>query len=354
MTKSRRADIDGLRAIAILSVMIFHFNAAWLPGGFIGVDVFFVISAYLITNRIVDAIQKRQFSIRDFYVSRIKRIFPVSILVFFITVFLASQLNGLLLPNAKYILAFIFNLHTSNYFISDSKTNFFLQYWSLSIEEQFYLFWPLLLLPLLWSGTTRFSKMLKIYPLVLVSTIAVICFVLGIKWSMDPAYQANYYFMSIPRFGEMACGAFIALLPVIGDTSRLARLGVYVGMALVMFSCVFMGTQYFPGWRALLPCVGAALLLYCGTASSVQTTWLHCLLTRSSMRFVGYISYSLYLWHWLVFSVTRFVYGAVLPVSFFLPLVAVIFLLSAFTYYFVEQPCQQAKVKTHRVFTIFS
>src|SRR3990167_10881623 len=96
-SKSRRADVDGLRAIAILSVMFFHFKASWLPGGFVGVDIFFVISAYLITGRITSLMVDRRFSVADFYVRRIKRIFPVSILVFLVTVFLASQLNGLLL-----------------------------------------------------------------------------------------------------------------------------------------------------------------------------------------------------------------------------------------------------------------
>src|SRR3990167_693515 len=353
ISKSRRADVDGLRAIAILSVMFFHFKASWLPGGFVGVDIFFVISAYLITDRITSLMVDRRFSVADFYVRRIKRIFPVSILVFLVTVFLASQLNGLLLPDAKYILAFVFNMHTSNYFTIDGKTNFFLQYWSLSIEEQFYLFWPLLLLPLLLMTQARFAHARMVYPLVLVILIAVIFFGLGIQWSTDPAYQANYYFLSIPRFGEMACGALIALLPPMRNIPWMSRVGINVGIVLVFISCCFMGEQYYPGWRALFPCVGTALLIYCGTTNSAKRTWVNWLLTRRVLLFVGYTSYSLYLWHWLVFSVTRFIEGDVIPVGLFIPLFVLTFLLSTLSYYFVEQPFQRSKAKASKVFSAF-
>ncbi|MBP9742044.1 MAG: acyltransferase [Burkholderiales bacterium] len=353
ISRARRADIDGLRAIAILVVMFFHFNPHWLPGGFVGVDVFFVISAYLITSRTMTTVVDHRFSVINFYVRRIKRIFPASILVFLVTVFLASQLNGLLLPDAKYVLAFIFNMHTSNYFTADGKTNFFLQYWSLSIEEQFYLFWPLLLLPLLLTKNVKLLRTLKFYPFVLIILIAVVCFALGIKWSKDPTYHADYYFLSIPRFGEMACGALIAILPTLRNAQLVSRLGVYVGMVLLLISCCFVGERYYPGWRALLPCMGASLLIYCGTTNSAKQTWVNWLLTRRILLFIGYISYSLYLWHWLVFSVTRYIADEVIPIQLFIPLFALIFLLAILTYYFVEQPFQRSKSGAFMVFPVF-
>lgn len=350
----RRADIDGLRAIAVLSVMLFHFNAHWLPGGFVGVDIFFVISAYLITDRITAMIHDRRFSLSNFYVRRIKRIFPASILVFLVTVFLASQLNGLLLPDARYVLGFIFNVHTSNYFTADSETNFFLHYWSLSIEEQFYLFWPLLLLPLLLVTQERFARALKIYPIVIIILIAVVCFALGIKWGMDPAAQADYYFLSIPRFGELACGALIAILPPMRNVSWVSRLGVYVGMGLLLISCCFLGESHYPGWHVLFPCIGSALLIYCNPANVWKQTWINWLLTRRVLVFIGCISYSLYLWHWPVLSITRFIEGETIPTQFFIPLFALIFLLATLTYYFVEQPFQRSPSSAAIVFSMFA
>lgn len=341
----RRADIDGLRAIAVLAVMLFHFNESWLPGGFVGVDIFFVISAYLITSHITSMMVDHQFSFINFYIRRIKRIFPASILVFLVTVFLASQLNGLLLPDAKYVLGFIFNMHTSNYFTADGKTNFFLHYWSLSIEEQFYLFWPLLLLPF---------HVFKRYPIVLIILIAVVCFTLGIKWSTDPAFQADLYFLSIPRFGEMAFGALIAVLPPMQNGRWFPRLGVYMGMGLLIISCCFLGERYYPSWRALLPCVGTALLIYCGPANTRKQTWINWLLTRRLLVFIGWISYSLYLWHWPIFSVTRFFIGTVIPTQLFIPLLTLIFLLAILTYYFIEQPFQRSPSRVTKILLTFT
>lgn len=343
----RRADIDGLRALAILVVILFHFNAAWLPGGFIGVDIFFVISAYLITRQITSMMAADKFSFIDFYVRRIKRIFPASILVFLVTVFLASQLNGLLLPDAKYVLSFMFNKHTSNYFTADSQTNFFLHYWSLSIEEQFYLFWPLLLLPL--SLYKKSKRALRFYLYILILLVAVVCFTLGIKWSMTPASQADLYFLSIPRFGEMTFGALIAVLPSLCTTRWISRLGAYAGILFLFISCCFFGENHYPGWRALLPCTGTALLIYCGN----HQTWINWLLTRRAFVFIGRISYSLYLWHWPVFSVTRFILGTEIPTLFFIPLLVLIFLLSILTYYFIEKPFQKFHIRASKVFLSF-
>ena len=350
----RRADIDGLRAIAVLTVMLFHFNANWLPGGFVGVDIFFVISAYLITGRITAMIYDHRFSLTHFYVRRIKRIFPASILVFIVTVFLASQLNGLLLPDARYVLGFVFNMHTSNYFTADGSVNFFLHYWSLSIEEQFYLFWPLLLLPLLLMTNQRLARVLRLYPLVLILLIAVVCFALGIKWSMDPVSHENLYFLSIPRFGEMACGALIAILPPMRNVQWVSRLGVYAGMGLLLISCCFLGEKHYPGWRVLLPCVGASLLIYFSMANASNPTWIDWLLTRRVLVFIGCISYSLYLWHWPIFSITRFIGGATIPTQFFIPLFALIFLLAILTYHFVEKPFQRSTSRATIVFPTFT
>ncbi|MGE8464673.1 MAG: acyltransferase family protein, partial [Pseudomonas putida] len=207
----RRADIDGLRAVAVLSVMAFHFNAAWLPGGFAGVDVFFVISAYLITRIIATAIEAGNFSFTAFYARRIKRIFPAALLVFLVSLLAASQLNSMLLPSAKFVLLSLFNHFTSDYFTQDTQQNFFLHYWSLSIEEQFYFIWPALLLGVSWlCGRWLAPAHRPRVLMMLCLVIAALCFGLGEYWVQDSRQQAGVYFFSIPRFGEMALGAFIA------------------------------------------------------------------------------------------------------------------------------------------------
>ncbi|QDQ84095.1 acyltransferase family protein [Paraburkholderia megapolitana] len=353
--QTRRPDIDGLRAVAILSVMAFHFNPRWLPGGFAGVDIFFVISAYLITSIIHAGMLDGSFSYQAFYVRRIKRIFPASILVFGVTAFLASQLNGLLLSDAKYVLLFLFNSHTSNYFTQNSQTNFFLHYWSLSIEEQFYFIWPPLLGLALWGGAHLFGpntcrRWLRALPL----AIAVTGFVLGEIWVHDPASSGTAYFYSMPRFGELAIGAFAALLPRSPSLGRLAgNLLSAAGALAIALAFVFLDEKVYPGVQALLPCVGAALILYCWNPAG-GVALVNRVLGSRPLVLIGLISYSLYLWHWPVLSIMRFWRGQnALPASWMASALGLIFLLSIATYHFVEQPFIRSKPGFKVVFPAF-
>ncbi|MFM0643901.1 acyltransferase family protein [Paraburkholderia bryophila] len=352
---TRRPDIDGLRAVAILSVMAFHFNPRWLPGGFAGVDIFFVISAYLITGIIHASLLDGNFSYRAFYVRRIKRIFPASILVFGVTAFLASQLNGLLLPDAKYVLLFLFNYHTSNYFTQNSQTNFFLHYWSLSIEEQFYFIWPLLLGFALWANARLFGPNARRgLPRVLPLAIAVIGFALGEFWVHDPVAAGTAYFYSMPRFGELAIGAFAALLPRSPGPSRLTgNLLSAAGALAIALAFVLLSEKGYPGVRALVPCVGAALILYCWNPTGGVAV-VNRVLGSRPLVLIGLISYSLYLWHWPVLSIMRFWLGQnALPASYMAIALALIFLLSIGTYRFIEQPFIRSKPGFKVVFPAF-
>lgn len=348
---TRRPELDGLRALAIVSVMLFHYDANWLPGGFVGVDVFFVISAYLITGRIVSLMREGRFSFAEFYVRRIRRIFPASIFVFMLVVLAASQLNGLLLPNSIYVLGFMYNKFAVDYFTADAQSNFFLHYWSLSIEEQFYFVWPLLLLPLVWFS--RWEKTFQLhYPWILSSLVCVVFFALGIMWSFDSNYQSDLYFLSIPRFGEMACGAWMATLPKGNDLpDQWRRFGSVSGVLLLAGSFAFVTKVGYPGWQAVFPCLGAALLIGCApTLASARSNVIYRILGARPVVFIGMISFSLYLWHWPLFSVLRFVSGqSDLPLSWAPAVFGLTFCLSVATYYFVEQPFQSGTAQPARV-----
>ncbi|MFS2006986.1 acyltransferase family protein [Duganella sp. CT11-25] len=335
LADARRGDIDGLRGIAVLSVMLFHFNPAWLPGGFAGVDVFFVISAYLIT-RILDAeMTAGQFSWTHFYRRRIKRIFPAFILVFGVTALLASQLNSMLLDNGKYALVSLYNQHTSDYFTQDTQKNFFLHFWSLSIEEQFYFIWP----PLLACAFALKRRLPpgRLAPLLLPAltvAIAAPCFVLGQHWVDTPGVGDGAYFFSLPRFGELAIGALAAVLPRRQLPPRLANALTGAGAAGLALCFVYLRGDRYPGLAALAPCVCSAMLLYCH-----QATWAARALGLPWLKATGLVSYSLYLWHWPVLSASRFILGDNdLPPAWMMADLAVIVALTALTYRYVERP----------------
>ena len=353
----RRADIDGLRALAILSVMAFHFNAAWLPGGFAGVDVFFVISAYLITRIIASGIDAGTFTFTDFYARRIKRIFPAAILVFLFSVMAASQLNSLLLPSAKFVLLSLFNRFTSDYFTQDTQQNFFLHYWSLSIEEQFYFIWPALLVMLswacgLWLAPGQRSRVRMGVCLI----IALMCFALGEYWARDVGHQAGVYFFSIPRFGEMALGAFIALAPAPQVKARELLEGLpLLGALLLSGSFLWLAEQPYPGLHALAPCVGTLLLIRYGRNRDGEPSMVARVLAWRPMVGIGLISYSLYLWHWPVLAIARFIEGDnQLSIRVMACLLVLIVTLSVMTYLGVERPFIRSRRGHKAVFTGFA
>ncbi|WPK02906.1 acyltransferase family protein [Pseudomonas putida] len=353
----RRADIDGLRALAILSVMAFHFNAAWLPGGFAGVDVFFVISAYLITRIITSAINDGTFTFTGFYARRVKRIFPAAFLVFLVSVLAASQLNSMLLPAAKFVLLSLFNHFTSDYFTQDTQQNFFLHYWSLSIEEQFYFIWPALLVAGSWVAgrwlaPTQRTRALMVGCMV----IGVLCFALGEYWVRDAGQQAGVYFFSIPRFGEMALGAFIALAPTskVQARSRLEVLSLLGGL-LLGCSFLWLAEQPYPGLHALAPCLGTLLLIRYGRTTDGELSTIARVLAWRPLVGIGLISYSLYLWHWPVLAIARFVEGDNdLSMGMMACLLVLIVALSVLTYLGVERPLIRSRLGFKAAFTGFA
>ena len=295
-----RPDIDGLRAIAVSAVIAFHAFPEFLPGGFVGVDVFFVISGFLISGIILSGLRSSSFSFTQFYARRIRRIFPTLSIV--LAAVLALGWFSLFVDDyatlGRHVASgagFSSNLllwHESSYFDTAAELKPLLHLWSLGIEEQFYILWPWLLV---WSFRWRHG------PLVLTLTIAAISFAGSLfVVRVDPvaAFYAPWH-----RFWELLAGATLACLQI-QDRVRLpppmATLLAIAGLtALALAVFLINSARVFPGLWALLPVVGTVLLMVAGPGTAV-----HQVISMRPLVAVGLISYPLYLWHWplLVFS----------------------------------------------------
>lgn len=315
--KQYRPDIDGLRAIAVLSVVIYHLNKAWMPGGYSGVDIFFVISGYLITRNIWGEMERGEFSFSSFYVRRIKRIAPAFLVMVAITMvagallLLPEDLLGLVRSGAWALFSmsnvYFWKYLDTGYFAESSDEVPLLHTWSLGVEEQFYFIWPVILL-LLAGATGR--RRLALAGAVMVGAASFACAEL-----MNVSAQKFAYYMLPARAGELMVGAFLALLPAAPGSVRenssklMADVIALFGLSLIAYSLYWLNdSSRFPGLNALIPCAGAALLILSGgLRSRVNET----LLAMRPMVLIGLISYSLYLWHWPVLAFIRYFYGEV-------------------------------------------
>jgi peptidoglycan/LPS O-acetylase OafA/YrhL len=329
-----RSDIDGLRAIAILSVFIYHAFPNILPGGFVGVDIFFVISGYLISHAIFDGVDRKSFSFTDFYVRRTRRIFPA-----LITVLIAIYVTGLfvLLPEeltrlgkniasaATFTLNFVLKQNTG-YFDVAGEQNAVLHLWSLCIEEQFYILFPPLFLLV---AKLKFNRFLAITIVILTS------FYLNISMVEENA-TATFY-LPTTRFWEMALGSLLAAFLIEKRFVMPYRIGIFIttaGLALIFSGVLFIEkSMEFPGWVALVPSVGAMLVLAHGNENICNK-----LLSHPVMVWIGKISYPLYLWHYPIFAYLRVYEGEALSIA--LRLAAMVFatLLAWLTFKFIEFP----------------
>ncbi|MBK5913180.1 acyltransferase family protein [Rhodocyclus purpureus] len=347
-----RPDIDGLRAIAIGSVVLFHAFPTALPGGFVGVDIFFVISGFLISSIIFRGLQQGNFSFRHFYANRVRRIFPALVVVLF-SAFIAGWFS--LLPEefaqlGKHIAAGVgfsenFILwREAGYFDRASELKPLMHLWSLGIEEQFYLVFPLLVW-LLWRWRGSILGVLLL--------LTGVSFCLNL-FSIHDNPTATFF---LPQFRgwELLAGTLLASLHLRhffrqtdpprqgrGDASesflptrRLLDLASLAGLALIGIALAFIGpNDPFPGWRALLPVAGAVLLIAAGPHALVNRH----LLARPWLVFIGLISYPLYLWHWPLLSFARIIqFEGVTLLGRALIVVASI-LLAWLTYRFIEKP----------------
>ena len=347
---SYRPDIDGLRALAVLSVVLFHAFPEWIHGGFIGVDIFFVISGYLISSIICRGLNDRSFSFADFYVRRINRIFPALILVLISCLIFGwfSLLSDEYQQLAKHTFGastFINNFmfwSESGYFDNDASTKPLLHLWSLSIEEQFYLLWPLLLW-VIYKWKTYLGKAL------LSLTIG---FTLVHFYIFHPDRVAAFY-APYARFFELLIGAYIAykhlqpkhksIHPLIQQFKSIQS---FIGLGLILVGIqIITKESHFPGWYALLsPVLGAAFIIDSPQGALVNKY----LFSNKVVVWIGLISYPLYLWHWPLLSFGSIVVSQTPPLVIRIALVALAFLLATLTYHFIEKPIRFGNPKTSK------
>lgn len=330
-----RPDIDGLRAVAVLLVVIHHAFPQVLKGGFIGVDVFFVISGFLISTIIFQSLEQGAFSFLDFYKRRVKRIFPALSLVLIASfvcgwfVLLPAdykQLGKHMAAGAAFVSNFAF-WNESGYFDSGSKLKPLLHLWSLGIEEQYYIFWPFIVL-------YAWKRKISLFKVCLV--LLALSFAINIFTAKNNAVAAFYSPLS--RFWELLIGSVLAYTSLqtakTPKSTNVNNWTAWTGVALLAIGVYFINPERrFPGFWALFPTLAAYLLIKAGPKA-----WFNqVVLSNRLFVWVGLISFPLYLWHWPLLVFAEIKLGA-LGVSTKLGLVALSILLSWFTYRFVERP----------------
>jgi peptidoglycan/LPS O-acetylase OafA/YrhL len=369
-----RPDIDGLRAFSVLAVVGYHFFPLWVKGGFIGVDIFFVISGFLIGGILLDSRRNGTFSLRDFYARRIRRIFPALIVVM-----VASLAFGwfALLPDDYLNLGkhaaggagFIANLlfwQEAGYFDVAAERKPLLHLWSLGIEEQFYIFFPLFL----WG---LWKKSLRPFTFILLLTF------LSYRWNLATyKHQAAFdFYLPVTRFWELLAGVLLALWerrrreetsavsaprwwhPYRQELAQGARRIFFLdaeatvqqqmetfrsflsiaGILLLAFAAIKTQTAKFPGKQALIPVLGAICLIAAGPKAWANRV----LLAFRPVVWIGLISYPLYLWHWPLLSYARIILGETPNLGFLIGILGLAFILAALTYWLVERPLRFGK-----------
>jgi peptidoglycan/LPS O-acetylase OafA/YrhL len=294
-----RPDIDGLRALAVLPVIFYHADIPGFGGGFTGVDVFFVISGFLITHMIAQDLGQGRFSLLDFYARRVRRIVPaLAVMLAAVTAAglilftpLELERHGVALAAAAAFVANIFFWRSANYFAAQAEPDPLLHTWSLAVEEQYYIFWPVALMALAWFGWRGRSFGLGV--LALAGTVIAFAAALYMV-RINPQFS---FYMLPSRAWELLLGASLALgLADAWRTGWLKESAGALGVVLIVAGIVWLSAaNETPGLGTLLPCLGAALVIFAGSGHS---TLAGRILGLKPLVFVGLLSYSLYLWHW--------------------------------------------------------
>ncbi|MEI8024977.1 MAG: acyltransferase family protein [Pseudomonadota bacterium] len=364
-----RPDIDGLRAVAVLSVVAFHAFPSWIKGGFIGVDIFFFISGYLISTIIFENLDRGTFSFSEFYARRIKRIFPALLLVliscfafgwFALLADEYKQLGRHIAAGAGFISNFIL-WNESGYFDNSAESKPLLHLWSLGIEEQFYIVWPLLL----W-----FARKRKLNLLIITFVIAIASFLLNIK-VIKHDMVATFYSPQT-RFWELLSGSLLAWVTLYkkdafsnfkckvdyclsrivysekqeADCKILSNVISVFGLLLLVYGFWTINKELsFPGKWALVPVLGAVLIITAGSKSWVN----RILLSNKVAVWIGLISYPLYLWHWPILSFARIIEGEAPSRNIRIAAVILSIVLAWLTYKLVERPFRFGKYSKTKV-----
>ncbi|MEX4247924.1 acyltransferase [Haemophilus influenzae] len=353
-----RPEIDGLRAIAVISVIIYHLNENWLSGGFLGVDIFFVISGFLITGIIITEIQQNSFSLKQFYTRRIKRIYPAFITVMALVSFIASVIFiyndfNKLRKTIELAIAFLSNFYlglTQGYFDLSANENPVLHIWSLAVEEQYYLIFPLILI--LAYKKFREIKVLFIITLILFFILLATSFV-SANFYKEVLHQPNIYYLSNLRFPELLVGSLLAIYHNLSNKVQLSKQVnniLAILSTLLLFSCLFLMNNdiaYIPGITLILPCIFTALIIH----TTSQNNIVKLCLSNKAIVFIGKISYSLYLYHWIFIAFAYYITGEKQINNQSIAIVIVLTIIfSVLSYYLIEQPIRKSKLNFKQSF----
>ena len=336
--RALRADIQALRTIAVLSVVVFHFWSSLLPGGFVGVDIFFVISGFLITSHLLRDASSGTFSVLKFWARRVRRLLPASFTVLaFIAIFVVLVVPMSLwqqwLTEVQTSMLYVENWKLSfdavDYLALENTASPTQHFWSLSAEEQFYMIWPLLIaLSLLFAKNNQKSARRNMFASLVLVTLA--SFVYSIYLTNVDA--ASAYFVSPVRAWEFGAGALLAFMP---SRAKQSNLSAILGLGAIALTLVSFNTKLpFPGFIASLPVIGTALV--------INANLQHGLLARVAalrpIQFVGDKSYSIYLWHWPLLVLMPYALGSKLTLATKLLALALTFLLAWLSAKYIEAP----------------
>ena len=357
-----RAEIDGLRGWAVLSVIIFHAFPSWLKGGFIGVDIFFVISGFLITSYIFENLSYGHFSFFNFFGRRIRRIFPALILVMFSSLIFGwfflfteefTQLSKHVAGGAAFISNFIL-INESGYFDNAANTKPMLHLWSLAIEEQFYIFWPIIL----WL-----AWLLKLNLLTISFSVAAISFFFNLF--LIKLYPTEVFFLPLGRFWELLSGGilawfythkseslfqfkhwvdsyFLKSISVKGITSKYGskflNLISFLGLLLLIYGFLRIEESFsFPSFWALIPVTGTVLVIVSGSKAILNRLFF----MNPIIVWIGIISYPLYLWHWPILTFLQIIDGGMPNMATRAIALVASIILAWVTYYLIEKPIRR-------------
>ncbi|GAT73084.1 acyltransferase family protein [Microbacterium hydrocarbonoxydans] len=350
--------VQGLRAIAVLFVVLYHFWPGRLSGGYVGVDVFFVISGFLITSHLArELVSTGTVKLGQFWARRARRLLPASLLVLLFCALVAASPyltpTSALPAEVKEIIASTF--YVENWYLAVNSADYLAHsgdpttvqhYWSLSLEEQFYVLWPLIMLLAAWVAVKRLRGDRLKAAAVAIGIVSVASFIFCVVFTLTNPAPA--YFVTFGRMWQFGVGALIALVPLL--RVRNAVLSFILGwggvLALLYTAFRFDGQTPFPGYMALVPTLGAAAVI---AASNDDRWWYPTrILAVRPMRFTGDISYSLYLWHWPLIIIAPSVPFWGLTIYHRVALLGLCFVLAWLTKRFVEDPVRSWKVLTSR------
>jgi len=333
-----RPDIDGLRAIAVLSVVLFHAFPGDFPGGFIGVDIFFVISGYLISKILFSEIYSHQFSFLDFYSSRIRRIFPALLIVLIFTITIGWFILfadeyarfSLHIISGTFFYSNFLLWQEAGYFDPSALSKPLLHLWSLGIEEQFYIIWPAAIF-----FSWRYKYKWKYIILLGGGSSFLYCLYVTLNNPLEAFYSP------VSRFWELLVGATIAYINIqkrmIADLRNSNIISGFGGILIIVGLCLINNTSLFPGAWAIFPTIGAALIISSGEDSFLNRK----ILSNQFLVSIGLISYPLYLWHWPIFSFSHILFGEKLSGLVSILLIGLAVLFSVLTFNFIEKPIRR-------------